>query len=139
MTEAPGTDYCVGVQCSNTFVSVKSAGGQLMQLSGGCTTSCDVCQPIACGMSCIAPQHMTPEGQTLTWDGTYFVASKCGMDFTCEYKQCAPPGQYVARMCANKSTSDAGVNNFCMADPTPTCVDVTFDYPSPTPVVGVLR
>jgi hypothetical protein len=139
MTEAAGTDYCVGVQCTNVWVSVKTMDGKTMSLSGGCLTSCDVCLPIACGAgACIAPQHMKPEGQTLTWDGTYQVQSTCGAGLTCQNKQCAAPGKYIATMCANRSTSDAGINGFCMADQTPTCVEVPFEYPSATTVEGVV-
>src|SRR5262249_5856815 len=129
LTEAAGTDYCVGAQCTLSWVSVKSAAtGKAMSLSGGCVTSCSVCQPIACGVgACIAPQHLKPEGQTLTWDGTYYELSKCGAGVSCQEKQCAPPGHYVATMCANKNTSDAGVAGFCGGiDFTPTCVDVEF-------------
>jgi hypothetical protein len=139
MTEASGTDYCVGVQCTISWVSVKSMSGKVMSLSGGCLTSCDVCMPIACGAAaCIAPQHITPEGKTVTWDGTYQEPGKCGAGITCQNKQCAAPGRYVATMCANRSTSDAGAGGFCMADQTPTCVDVPFDYPSATTVEGVV-
>jgi len=140
MTEAAGTDYCVGAQCTLNWVSVKSMSGKVMSLSGGCVTSCAVCQPIACGVgACIAPQRIKPEGQSLTWDGTYFEPSKCGAGISCQEKQCAPPGHYIATMCANKSTSDAGVAGFCAGvDFTPTCVDVEFDYPSMKPVEGVI-
>jgi hypothetical protein len=140
MTEASGTDYCVGVQCTLSWVSVKSMTGKVMSLSGGCVTNCDVCQPIACGAAaCIAPQHLKPEGQTLTWDGTYYEPSKCGAGISCQDKQCAPPGRYVATMCANKNTSDAGIAGFCQGfDSMPTCVDVEFDYPSMKTVEGVV-
>jgi hypothetical protein len=140
LTEANGTDYCVGTQCTLSWVSVKSMSGKGMSLSSGCMTSCVVCQTILCGAAaCVAPQHIKPEGQSLTWDGTYFEISKCGAGVSCQDKQCAPPGHYVATMCANKSTSDAGVAGFCAGvDFTPTCVDVEFDYPSMKTVEGVV-
>ena len=140
LTEAAGTDYCVGTQCTSDWVSVKSMSGKVMSLSGGCVTTCAVCQPIACGaIACIAPLRIKPEGQSRTWDGTYFEPSKCGAGLSCQEKQCAPPGHYIATMCANKSTSDAGVAGFCAGvDFTPTCVDVEFDYPSMKPVEGVV-
>jgi hypothetical protein len=140
ITEAAGTDYCVGAQCTLNWVTVKSATGKAMSLSGACLTTCEVCQPIACGAAaCIAPQRIKPEGQSLTWDGTYYEPGKCGAGISCQEKQCAPPGHYVATMCANKATSDAGIAGFCSNfDFTPTCVDVEFDYPSMKPVEGVI-
>lgn len=140
MTEASGTDYCVGTQCTLSWVSVKAMNGKSMSLSGGCVTTCDVCRPIACAASlaCVAPQHMTPEGQSITWDGTYYEPSTCGAGLSCQDKQCAPPGRYIATMCANRSTSDAGMAGFCQAAPTPTCVDVEFDYPTAATVEGVV-
>jgi hypothetical protein len=82
---------------------------------------------------------MKPDGETTTWDGTYFEPGQCGNgQIACHNKQCAPPGKYVATMCASRSTSDAGTVGFCMASATPTCVDVPFDYPSATTVEGVI-
>src|SRR6185295_4197177 len=37
MTEAPGSDYCVGVQCTIVWVSVKTMSGKIMSLPGGCS------------------------------------------------------------------------------------------------------
>jgi hypothetical protein len=140
MTEAPGSDYCVGVQCTIVWVGVKTMSGKIMSLPGGCSIpSCDACMPVFCGAAaCAQPQHMKPEGLSLTWGGAYQELATCGAGISCQNKQCAPPGGYIATMCANRSVSDAGVAGFCQADPTPTCVEVPFDYPSTTTVEGVL-
>jgi hypothetical protein len=141
MTEPAGADYCVGINCGTSFVTVKSITGQTINISPGCQTTCEQCQPIACTASCIAPQHMKAGGESITWDGTYYVQSTCtsgGQTNSCRNTLCAAPGMYVAHMCASKSTSDAGATGFCMASPTPTCVDVPFVYPSATTVDGML-
>jgi hypothetical protein len=83
---------------------------------------------------------MKPQGESYKWDGTLWEQGKCGaqQNIACVNQVCStPPGKYIARMCANRATSDAG--SFCMSDPTPTCVDVPFDYPAPGPVTGVLK
>jgi len=79
-----------------------------------------------------------PEGETFTWDGTLWEQSRCGLQVSCVNQVCATPhGKYIARMCASRTTSDAGT--FCMSAPTPTCVDVPFDYPTMATVEGVLK
>ena len=84
---------------------------------------------------------MKPEGENYVWDGTLWESSHCGTQMlSCVNQVCSvPPGKYIARMCANRATNDAGAGNFCMSDPTPTCVDVPFDYPTMMTVVGILR
>jgi hypothetical protein len=134
------SDYCVGANCGSSWVTVKSADGQALNLSGGCQTTCQDCQPIACSNLCIAPQEMKAEGESLSWDGSYFVQSTCGQNYSCNNTACAAPGSYVATMCASPNDSgDAGVAGFCSntgADPV--CVDVAFEYPSDTVVEGVI-
>ncbi len=131
--------YCVGSNCSNVWVTVTSKDGQSINIAPQCLTTCDACNPIGCAASCAAPQPMKPEGESLTWDGSYWVQSTCGAQVACQARQCAAPGGYVAKMCAYRSISDAGLTGFCAASPTPTCVDVEFDYPSATVVEGVLQ
>ena len=82
---------------------------------------------------------MKPEGETYTWDGTLWEQSKCGPQmYSCVNQVCSvPPGKYIARMCANRATGDAG--SFCMSVPMPTCADVPFDYPATATVMGVLH
>jgi hypothetical protein len=139
MTAANGVDYCIN-NCASVWVSILPAGGGApLSVSRGCTTTCSQCQPIACGAACIAPQHIKPEGETFTWDGTLWEPGKCGaQNASCVNQLCATPhGKYIARMCASRSTSDAG--GFCMSVPEVTCVDVPFDYPTTSIVEGVLK
>ncbi len=133
------TDYCVGAGCSVEWMTVRSAAGQAINLASGCTTTCEKCQPVACTNLCIAPQRMKADGETTTWDGTYFQASKCNATTTCSQMQCAAPGQYIATMCAALSPPDSGLAGFCgITGQQPTCVAVPFDYPSTTVVEGVI-
>lgn len=134
-----GVDYCINL-CSNTWVSIlPEGGGTPLAIAQNCTTSCSQCQPIVCGAgACIAPRHIKPEGETLTWDGTLWEQSKCGAQMvSCVNQVCAPHGKYIARMCASRSTSDAG--SYCMSASTQTCVDVPFEYPTNQTVEGVLK
>ena len=69
---------------------------------------------------------------------------------SCIAPECAPPGQYVAYMCAcsnisspaNGTFSKSGVPSnyaYSVADcANPTCVSVPFDYPAQTLVVGTV-
>jgi len=60
--------------------------------------------------------------------------------YSCINQVCSvPPGKYIARMCVNCATGDGGAGTFCMSDPTPTCVDVPFDYPTSATVEGTLK
>jgi len=157
MTPQAGVNFCVN-NCSTIWLSIFPAGGTTpLNVTRSCITTCDQCQPIACGatsranpgldsgagapadpVACIPPQPVKVEGETYTWSGVLWEPSKCGaFGYSCLNQVCGtPPGKYVARMCANRRTSDAG---FCTYDPTPTCVDVPFDYPAAGVVEGTLR
>ena len=78
-------------------------------------------------------------GQSYNWDGVLWTPGTCGPNaVSCLGRACGTPkGQYIARMCANRRTSDAGP--FCMYDSMKTCVDVPFEYPATGVVEGVLR
>jgi hypothetical protein len=83
----------------------------------GCT---NVGQPIGCGYG--------PVGASMTWNGEYFAVSTCGGRATaCAAPTCAPPGQYVATMCA-----------FSEANGAKDCIEVPFTYPSAATVTGAL-
>ena len=141
MKGASGVDYCIN-NCAGLWVSILPAGSSTpLSVSRTCTTTCSQCQPIACDLTCIPPQHIKPDGETYTWDGTLWEQSKCGpQNYSCVNQVCSvPAGRYVARMCANRATGDGGVGSFCMSDPTPTCVDVPFDYPTSATVEGDLK
>jgi hypothetical protein len=136
MSSATKTNYCVDI-CASLWLSIlPSAGAAPLPISGACTTTCQVCQPIACG-PCAPPQSIKPQGESYEWDGTVWEVNRCGpQNYSCVNQLCLPPGHYVARMCASKATSDAG--SYCMGASTPTCVEVPFDFPTSQVIEGVL-
>jgi hypothetical protein len=145
---AASGDYCSYSSCgtpgvgASVVVSVKSAAGQEMPLAGDCvTTSCRDCLFHRC--DCPAPQRLGPQGQTITWDGTYLQQGTCGMGggvaaAGCSNKKCATPGMYTATICAYPAVPDAGGCPATVGPAVPTCIDVPFDYPSTAPVEGAL-
>jgi hypothetical protein len=94
----------------------------------------------------MTPERMKPEGETTTWDGSYFVMNHCtagqgggGINGTpCNDNLCAPPGKYIATMCATLDEPDAGGAACSLTQQQQVCVDVPFDYPSSTVVDGVI-
>jgi hypothetical protein len=66
-----------------------------------------------------------------TWDVTMFPPSKCGPSQTaCVMdRTCTVPGSYLARMCGSRIVNDQEQM---------TCVDVPFNLPTGSPIVGVL-
>lgn len=77
----------------------------------------------------------------LTWDGLSYTGSTCGNGMGCYQPGFAPAGHYVARMCAtpgNLTTADGGFPTTCGATGLIECVDVPFDFPGASPVVGTL-
>jgi hypothetical protein len=109
-----------------------------------CATSCSSCQPMLCpAIACIAPHgvDITAVPPELQWNGTYYQSSICGAGNACYASLTASAGHYIARMCATPGTlspPDAGFQSTCTASGPAQCVDVPFDYPGPTPVVGKL-
>jgi hypothetical protein len=135
----PASHYCVGLRCSQDWMVIESPAGAF-PLSLGCSTTCDDCRAVACPDLCAAPVPMQADGEHLTWDGTYWPNSTCaGGTLGCRYKKCAPPGRYLAKMCAAPSTPGSAPAGFCTPGPTTTCVEVEFDYPGTATVEGVLR
>jgi hypothetical protein len=101
-----------------------------------CITTCAECAPVACKMSCLAPQPLSASGITQTWDGALYTQSTCGAAVTCVNKSCATAGQYIAKMCAYPRTNTDAATG-CEGGATPTCVEVPFSYPTAT-VAGTL-
>lgn len=124
-------------------------------------------QPPSCGVSscdtclagpCLAipvfrcdPVAVPFMGATTSWDGLFYEASTCGRNhLACSSARYVLPGRYLARMCATPGTiepSDAGVSTIeptdagaptCTATGPEACVDVPFDLPGPSPVIGTL-
>jgi hypothetical protein len=129
--------HCVGLGCTEEWVAVRTPQGARVPLNLGCNTTCEACRPVACPLICIAPKHMRPEGERLTWDGTYWADANCGTEkHLCRTKRCVSPGKYIARMCAAESASDAG--QFCVVTGSEKCVELEFDYPSAAVVEGAI-
>jgi hypothetical protein len=133
--------FCTGISCGASFLIVTDPNGHTLDVGGGCVTTCDVCQPIACagGGACAAPRPMTAQGEELAWDGSYFVSSTCGSGFACTDHQCAAPGTYKATMCASPNLApDASTSFYCAAGQMAVCTTVSFDYPGTSLVTGWL-
>jgi hypothetical protein len=100
--------------------------------------------------------YLTDAGFPQIWDGSYFSLGEwpdsgaCAVTVPqgrpdCLVPRCAPPGQYVAYMCAcdaGDASTSSGVPSsylYSVADcVNPTCVRVPFEYPSQTLVVGTV-
>jgi hypothetical protein len=100
--------------------------------------------------------YLTDAGFPQTWDGFYFSlgdwpdSGACAVTVPqsrpdCLIPGCAPPGQYVAYMCAcdaGDASTSSGVPSsylYSVGDCVhPTCVRVPFEYPSQTVVVGTV-
>jgi Kazal-type serine protease inhibitor domain len=107
-----------------------------------CPTICSAtCKAEICPLLCVAPHGVAVTGPELKWDGTFYKTSTCGQGTSCYAPGHVPAGKYVARMCATPgtlSTPDGGFVSTCTATGPAACVDVSFEYPGPTPVVGHL-
>jgi hypothetical protein len=128
-----------------THFQILNAQGQALSISSPlCTPICGTtCQFTPCpAIACIAPHGTMFTGASLDWDGTYYTTSTCGTNNTsCSQKNQASPGKYVARMCGTPGkldNPDAGFQANCVASGPTVCVDVSFEYPGPTPVAGKL-
>jgi hypothetical protein len=136
LKDGRNASYCVGLDCTDEWVTVRTPQGTPMPLSFGCSTACEDCRPIGCPLICVAPKQMKEDGERLTWNGTYWPDAMCGAKQTCRSKSCAAPGKYIARMCAAPSASITG--SFCVVNDKPKCVEVEFEYPSATTVEGAI-
>jgi hypothetical protein len=102
--------------------------------------TCGACVPaiIAIGAAC---GPLSEAGARATWDGTIVTGtSSCTWSpggaeppesISCNTTRCAQPGRYVVKMCAQKTAP-------CFSAPPDTCIDVPFDYPPSSDVVGTL-
>jgi len=133
---SPAVTYCVGKNCGVEWLEIHDARGGAMTLTRGCMSDCTSCQQLGCDLSCALPQQLKPEGVRRQWDGTYYAATTCGQGTACANAYCAPPGRYVATMCAGvKNNTD---QMFCETDPQQQCVDVEFDFPTADVVRGTV-
>jgi hypothetical protein len=122
-------------------VTILDAAGQPVETyAPSCSTSCASCELTSCPAVPCFPS-MLPATNDTTWDGTMAMASTCGKHLACSQPEAAPAGHYVARMCATPgdlTTADGGFPATCTATGSMECVDVPFDLPGPSPVVGTL-
>src|SRR5581483_8551371 len=123
--KANGGVYCVGSQCSSNWLTVSTMSGAPVGTAPLCGVRCSTCVAIPCPpLPCFIPQPLPAGGATMTWDGTNWTQSTCGAQLSCAQQQCAPPGHYVARMCASPAVVNGLTSMQCSLDPPPTCVDV---------------
>jgi len=141
------TSFCDRAQyavCPDNHFSVRTAAGQPLVVTLS-TTCLMFCSSQCVAIPCTAGACFTPGGLIMqverTWDGSYFESSICGLDVGCIQPKFAPPGHYVAQMCATPgmlSGGDAGQQPSCTTTGPEECVDVPFDYPGPSPVEATL-
>jgi hypothetical protein len=127
----------------SSHITILNSAGQAVGISvPWCSTICStVCKPSPCpAIACIS-EGMVVKTTELPWDGSSYTTSTCGNQMSCYQPGFAPPGHYVAKMCATPgkvTTADGGFPSTCTATGPIECVDVPFDFPGPTPVVGTL-
>jgi hypothetical protein len=107
-------------------------------------TPCSTCEAPACiGAGCLpTPREVDDEG--IVWDGAYQEPGSCDANSSCHTLRYAPPGRYLARMCATPGAivaappDDLGDETTCEAAGPLECDEVEFEFPSSDPVVGEL-
>lgn len=133
LSAATTTRYCLGPSggcAGNQWLSILPAdGGTELSQVMGCVPTCESCQPVACSNLCVITTALGEAGAHTTWDGTYLEHTTCGGSLDCTNDRCAPPGDYVARMCGYPESTDASIGAECVGAATPTCVDVPFTWP----------
>jgi hypothetical protein len=141
-TNASYCDETMG--CSSpTHFSILSPDGKELPLSTTiCPTYCSSCRPLLCpAIACVAPHGVAVTEPTFQWDGMIYPMSTCGTGTACYDELHAASGHYVVRMCATPGTlsqPDGGLLSTCTATGATQCVDVPFDYPGTSTVVGQL-
>jgi hypothetical protein len=133
--------FCWVSQCGEgPAISVKEPAGKVLGLATSCSTvSCASCTSSPCpGFAC-QPSALAVTGASLQWDGGYYTGSTCGEGTACSALTYALPGN-TATLCATPGTlagMDAGASR-CVPTGPMECSSVDFDFPSTTPVNGVL-
>jgi len=135
-------DQTMGCNGAAPHFTILENGQPLTIATPPCPTICSAtCKSEICPLLCVAPHGVAVTGPELKWDGTFYKTSTCGQGTSCYAPGQVPAGKYVARMCATPgtlSTPDGGFVSTCTATGPTACVDVPFEYPGPTPVVGHL-
>jgi hypothetical protein len=136
-------DPVLGCNTNTHFLIGIAPGNWLTTSPGWCQTQCsNECAPPPCpGIFCGETGTGVPVTEVQwSWDGRYILQSTCGNAIPCYWQRYVAPGRYVVRMCATPgtlATTDAGLQA-CTATGPSECVDVPFDMPGPSPVVGAL-
>jgi hypothetical protein len=145
LLQSPQTFCDQRLPCGGSaHVAIRNDDGHWLRTEAGwCATPCSmecphpVCSTIACGGSGTGVEIREIEQ---TWDGAYLESSYCGDTIACYTSRFAPPGRYIARLCATPgalSTSSAGPPT-CNAQAESKCVEVPFDLPGPSPIEAYL-
>jgi len=134
-----GVQWCMGQPggCSSNWLTIRDSSGGLV-LSNSCMTPCNTCMMMACPNACAIPSELSAQGLTNTWDGTHYKAGTCGASASnCLSPQCAPAGQYTAKVCGFANPApDAGYGCASASSSVqPTCVEKPFEFPSSAPIV----
>jgi hypothetical protein len=116
-----------------SWLSISTAAGQPVSIGYPETPCCQLrtCATCQFDVLCQTGWMQMALPVTRTWDGTTFPAGTCGTSaLACvSDKTCAPAGSYKAHLCAFHRAGDVEQTE---------CVDVPFDLPRDTPVVGNL-
>jgi len=136
--------YCVQTDTCSYFdaITIKDSFGHVVQRwVGDCNyVDCQSCQQLACPGYACQPQGVAIDGETLTWDGSYFGPSTCGAGQVCTGKLYMPAGSYTAVMCATPGDLAPDSSNVmqCTNTGPQECVEVPFEFPSSQPYTGTL-
>ncbi len=135
-------DQATGCETGAHITILDATGHAVAITAPSCSTFCSAaCTPLPCpGIACI-PQGFPVKTSEISWDGSSYRSSTCGGGTACFQPQVSPAGHYVARMCATPgtiTTADGGIPSTCTATGPIECVDVPFDLPGRSPIVGTL-
>lgn len=96
--------------CPYDGLTISDAAGNALVRYDPCNSvHCSTCSQRSCSGICLGPLPLGSLDPTWTWDGTYYGPDgTCGSTAnSCVTLQCAPPGHYLARVCAIPCTSSA--------------------------------
>jgi hypothetical protein len=143
---APGSAYCdQASSCGQPrHIGIRTPAGQLLGTGVdffACETPCSTCQRPPCPGAACFPRGWAVADEELRWDGQSVTRERsCGLDM-CYRTAFVPPGSYVAVMCATPgklTTPDGGDQPTCTNTGPMECVEIPFQFPSATPVDGML-
>lgn len=140
-----GRSYCdQSSPCeSRSHILIQDLSGRALTVAVPyCPNRCDsFCAPPPCpGVPCV-PMGISFMGEQRVWDGLVHSMSTCGMGLACYQERYLPGGRYLAVMCATPGQlagGNGGADPSCQVTGARQCVEVPFDFPSATPVVGQL-